>query len=303
MDTRARVPAQADGKAKAKRDGLLVSVLTPSLNQARFLGDCISSVAAQTHRPIEHVICDGRSADGTFELLRRAPEHVRWVSEPDRGQAHALNKGLELSRGQIIGWVNSDDAYADRRAVSWAVEAFQKDRRLEVVFGQALLVNESNTVLQMLWAPPFMRSLVRLVHYVSQPTLFIRREVLERQAFFLREDLDAVFDRELLLRLAPEARVHRLGRVLAVDRHQRERKVESAAFLEEAARFDASLGIVPTRARAALARGVKIALRLTGAVRMLTLPTQVDPALELHWPSSRDRIRLQIATPRRQMPF
>ena len=180
----------------------LVSILTPSLNQARFLAGCIGSVANQTHRPIEHVICDGASTDGTLDRLRDAPDHVRWWSEPDTGQAHAVNKALERSRGSIVGWLNSDDAYADRRAVGWAVDAFERRPEIDVVFGHALLVNEDNVVLQLFWTPPVAEPLLRLAHYVYQPTVFFRREVLRSQPFFLREDLEFVFDRELLLRLS-----------------------------------------------------------------------------------------------------
>ena len=281
----------------------VVSVLTPSLNQARFLTDCIESVANQTHRPIEHVICDGGSCDGSLDVLRQAPSHVRWRSEPDGGQAAAVNKALGLSRGSIIGWLNSDDAYADRRAVEWVVDLFERRPDVDVVVGHALLVNEDDLVLQLAWTPPVRRRLLRLVHYVYQPTVFFRRGVLESQPAFLREDLEFVFDRELLLRLLATASFSRLGRVLAVDRHQRDRKVESGEFLVEAASFDASIGIVQTRSRAVLAGSLRVALRLVGASRVWTLPNEVDDAIQLRWPSLGQRLRLQLMTPRRNMPF
>lgn len=281
----------------------LVSILTPSLNQARFLAGCIGSVANQTYRPIEHVICDGASTDGTLERLREAPEHVRWWSEPDNGQAHAVNKALELSRGSIVGWLNSDDAYADRRAVAWAVDAFERRPEVDVVFGHALLVNEDDLVLQLIWTPPIAVPLLRLAHYVYQPTVFFRRRALEEQPIFLREDLEFVFDRELLLRLLVTARFQRLGRVLAVDRHQRERKVETSEYVSEAASFDASIGIPATRSRAVLGRGLRSALRLAGVPRAVVLPRDVDQAIDLRWPSRSARLRRQLFTRRTSMPF
>jgi glycosyltransferase involved in cell wall biosynthesis len=281
----------------------LVSILTPSLNQGRFLSGCIESVANQTYRPIEHVICDGGSTDGTLEILQQAPAHVRWKSEPDEGQAHAVNKAFEMSRGSVIGWLNSDDAYADRRTAQWAVEVLERHPDVVAALGHALLVNEDNLVVQLLWTPPVSAPLLRLVHYVYQPTVFFRREALEHQPFFLREDLDFVFDREFLLRLLQSSRFHRVDRVLAIDRHQRERKVETADYVVEARRFDASLGIRSTRRRAVLAQSFRLALRLAGAACVGTLPDRIDGAIDLHWPSRRERMRLQLLTTRRKMPF
>ncbi|HEY5100424.1 MAG TPA: glycosyltransferase family 2 protein [Gaiellaceae bacterium] len=88
----------------------LVSIVTPSLNQARYLREAIDSVRAQTHAPIEHIVVDGGSTDGTLEILGEYDE-VRWMSEPDRGQSHALNKGFAMARGEVLGWLNADDAY------------------------------------------------------------------------------------------------------------------------------------------------------------------------------------------------
>lgn len=287
----------------AGRPRPLVSILTPSLNQARFLTGCLGSVANQTYRPLEHVVCDGGSTDGSLECLRNSSEHVRWWSEADNGQAQAVNKAFERSRGSIVGWLNSDDAYADRRTVRWAVDMFERRPEIDVVFGHALLVNENDIVLQLVWTPPVSARLLRLAHYVYQPTVFFRRDVLESQPYFLREDLDFVFDRELLLRLLGSARFSRLDRVLAVDRHQRERKVESWEYLAEADRFDDSIGIRSTRSRALLGQSLRFALRLAGAPWVAALPRQVDEALDLRWPSLSGRLRLQLLTRRKAMPF
>jgi glycosyltransferase involved in cell wall biosynthesis len=88
----------------------LVSVVTPSLNQGRFLREAIESVHAQSYAPLEHIVVDGGSTDETLAILESSDE-LRWVSEPDRGQSHALNKGFELAEGEIFGWLNADDVY------------------------------------------------------------------------------------------------------------------------------------------------------------------------------------------------
>ena len=135
---------------------LLVSILTPSYNQGRFISDCIMSVANQTYRPIEHVVMDGGSTDETLAVLAGAPEHLQWRSEADRGQSHALNKALAESNGEIIGWLNSDDAYADRRAVERAVQLFELHPDIGAVYGHSLMIDARNRVLQYVWAPPHM---------------------------------------------------------------------------------------------------------------------------------------------------
>ena len=96
--------------------GPLVSILTPSFNQAAWLGDNLRSVACQTYPDIEHVVMDGGSTDGSVDILRAAGDSIVWRSEPDRGQSDAINKAFSLSHGEIIGWINSDDAYFDCRA-------------------------------------------------------------------------------------------------------------------------------------------------------------------------------------------
>ena len=83
----------------------LVSIITPSYNSAQFLGATLASVAGQDYSPLEHIVVDGGSTDGTLDLLRASS--VRWISEPDRGQTDALNKGLRLARGEIIGRVGA----------------------------------------------------------------------------------------------------------------------------------------------------------------------------------------------------
>ncbi len=88
----------------------LVSIVTPSLNQGRYLREAIESVRAQTHRPVEHIVVDGGSTDETLDVLGGS-DGVRWISEPDRGQSHALNKGFAMATGTILGWLNADDAY------------------------------------------------------------------------------------------------------------------------------------------------------------------------------------------------
>ena len=86
----------------------VISVITPSLNCAAYIRECIESVLAQDYRNFEHVIIDAASTDETVDILKAYP-HLKWISEPDRGEADALNKALRMARGDIIGWLNTDD--------------------------------------------------------------------------------------------------------------------------------------------------------------------------------------------------
>jgi hypothetical protein len=278
--------------------------LTPSFNQAPWLQDNLRSVAAQTYRSIEHVVMDGGSSDGSVDVLvRNTRPGLIWRSEPDSGQSHALNKAFGQSRGEVIGWLNSDDAYCDRRTVEWAVDVFQSHPDVDVVYGFALLVNEVNTVLQVIASPPLSRRMLEAVNYIYQPTAFIRRTALQGPTPFLREDLHYVMDRDLWLRLSPRSRFHRLARPMAIDRHQRQRKVMTADYKAEANRFDAHLGIANSAGSKALAMTVRVYIRVAGLLPMLLLPWQIDEAIALRIPSLPRRVWQQAAVRRRQFTY
>ena len=215
---------------------MLVSILTPSLNQCRWLPDNLASVARQTYGDTEHVVFDGGSTDGTVELLAETQwPGVRWTSEPDRGQSHALNKALAASSGKIIGWVNADDGYVDRRSVERAVECFGKYPEVDVVYGHSLMVGPNNTVLQVLWAPPYVQRLTRYVTPFFRPGVFFRRTVIE--ALFVDEGLHFVMDFDLWRRLWPVATFRRIPLFVGLERHQPDRKVYSEAYRLERAEY------------------------------------------------------------------
>jgi glycosyltransferase involved in cell wall biosynthesis len=234
------------------QDKPLVSILTPSFNQGRFLQDCIDSVANQTYRPIEHIIMDGGSTEETLDILRKAPAHVRWVSEPDRGQSHAVNKAFAMSTGSIIGWVNSDDGYLVRDAIERAVEAFEQSPEVGVVFGDAVMIDEHNRVLRHHRA--YLPTSTRLPPFsftIAQPAAFIRKSSLRLSGEnLLREHLLVMLDSELWLRLRKAGVGFRhLGSPLAIDRNHTTRKVRNleALALEEEAELAREYGFIVRR--------------------------------------------------------
>ncbi|MDP2232720.1 MAG: glycosyltransferase family 2 protein, partial [Actinomycetota bacterium] len=201
----------------------LVSILTPSFNQSEFLSDNLRSVAMQTYPHVEHVVMDGGSTDGTVGLLEAAKSKVLWESENDDGQAHAINKAFERSKGEIIGWINSDDAYVDEDVVSDVVAFFDKNPSVDVAYGHCLQTTSAGLIIQVLWAPRFSGNLLRTVDFISQPGAFIRRSALT--APMLDATYHFAMDYELWLRLMEQgSRFSRMDRITAIDRHQANRK-------------------------------------------------------------------------------
>ena len=200
----------------------LVSILTPSFNQRRWLAETIDSVARQTYSHLEHIVVDGGSSDGSVELLRSMLPPQCWTSERDSGQSHALNKAFERSHGEIIGWLNSDDAYLYDDVVERAVDHFRSNPGVGVVYGHAALVEETGRLLQVIWAPPFNRKLLAHSNFIVQPTVFMQRAALDDG--FLDESFHYGMDHELWLRLAEKYEFSRIDRIVAIDRHQAERK-------------------------------------------------------------------------------
>lgn len=204
--------------------GPLVSVLTPSFEQARWLEDNLRSVERQTYPAIEHVVMDGGSTDGSVAILEgRSRDRLIWASEPDGGQSDAINKAFHRSSGEIIGWLNSDDAYFSADVVARAVEVFTAHPNIGVVYGHAALVNGDGQLLYLLWTPPFASALLRAYNLICQPTVFIRRSVLGRTDM-VDPAFDYSMDRELWLHLARRTRFRRIDRIFAIDRHHLQRK-------------------------------------------------------------------------------
>jgi len=201
----------------------LVSVLTPSYNQATWLGDNLLSVRCQSYGNIEHVVMDGGSTDSSGELLAQAEGHVTWRSEPDRGQSDAINKAFRESSGELIGWLNSDDAFFDCTVVEKVVEVFRSHPDVDVVYGHAAQTTGDGRLIQILWAPEFDRALLGAVDFIVQPATFVRRSALSDP--MLNEEFHFAMDYELWVRLADSgAHFRRLDRLLAIDRHQELRK-------------------------------------------------------------------------------
>jgi glycosyltransferase involved in cell wall biosynthesis len=124
----------------------LVSIVTPSYNQGRYIRRTIESVLAQTHPNVEYVVIDGGSTDETLDILRTYGDRVRWISEPDTGQTEAINKGLRMVSGEIVGYLNSDDVLLPH-AIEVVVTHFHNHPECDLVYGDADYVDEEDTII------------------------------------------------------------------------------------------------------------------------------------------------------------
>ena len=186
----------------------LVSIVTPSFNQGRFLEETIQSVLAQDYPRIEYLIVDGGSTDGSLEIIRRYADRLGWwVSEPDRGQTEALNKGFARARGEIFAWLNSDDSYL-LQAVSEAVAYLQAHPEAGMVYGDANLVDEHGRVIGQFPArqTDYQRLRRGYVHIPQQATFF--RAALWRQVGPLDPSFYFAMDYDLWVRLARVSALH-----------------------------------------------------------------------------------------------
>jgi glycosyltransferase involved in cell wall biosynthesis len=177
-----------------------VSVVTPSFNQAEFIGRTLASVAGQGGIAIEHIVVDGGSTDATVDVLRAWQHPLRWTSRPDRGQAHAVNLGIAGSDGDVIGWLNSDDVYYPG-AVQTVARIFERRPEVDVVYGMADHIDAADRRIEPYPTEPWDPRALRDRCFLCQPAVFFRRRVTE--AFGpLDETLNYCMDYEYWLRLA-----------------------------------------------------------------------------------------------------
>ena len=179
----------------------LVTVVTPSFNQGRFIRATIESVLSQDYPNLEYIIMDGGSTDETASVVAEYSSRLKWISEPDNGQSHAINKGFRMAKGEIVSWLNSDDIYLPG-AVRRAVEELQRNTRAGAVYGEGYLIDRDGAIKEVFphTQPLNLWRLAHLSDYILQQTVFFRKRVFE-EVGYLDEDLHYTMDWDILIRI------------------------------------------------------------------------------------------------------
>jgi len=203
----------------------VVSIVTPSYNMGRFLEETIESVLCQNYPHVEYIVMDGGSTDGSLEILRKYKHRLRYESQPDRGQADAINRGFQMSRGSIFAFLNADDTYLPD-AVSTAVRHMTENAGAGVVYGEGYHVAEGGQVIGRYPVEPFAAERLRSRCCICQPASFMRRDVFESVGM-LNPEFHLALDYDLWIRISKRYPMLKINEYLATSRIHRENKTVS----------------------------------------------------------------------------
>jgi glycosyltransferase involved in cell wall biosynthesis len=205
-----------------------ISIVTPSLNQASFVGETIKSVLGQRYPQLEYIVQDGGSTDGTLEILERYRRSLHSCeSRPDSGQAQAINRGFEHSTGEIMAYLNADDLILPG-ALAYVARYFQRHPKVDVVYGHRVLVDEDGMEVGRWVLPRHNNEVLSWADFVPQETLYWRRSLWEKAQIKLDEESRFALDWDLILSFRDAgARIVRLPRFLGAFRIHESQKTSA----------------------------------------------------------------------------
>lgn len=189
-----------------------ITVVTPSYNQAQFLGDTLRSIIEQGYPNVEYIVMDGGSTDGSADVLRRyADKLAYWTSRPDGGQTEAIIEGFARATGEILCWLNSDDLH-EPWTLHEVAEFFRSQPLARVVYGDARWIDGNGRPIRPKKEHPFNRFIWLYDHnFIPQPSTFFRRELYE-EVGGLNPQFDLAMDGDLWIRFAEVATIHHMRR-------------------------------------------------------------------------------------------
>jgi glycosyltransferase involved in cell wall biosynthesis len=188
-----------------------ISIITVCYNSERYIQFAMASVLEQTYKNIEYIVVDGSSTDSTLDIIKeyepRFNGHMRWVSEPDKGIYDAMNKGIAMASGDIVGILNSDDAYASADVISDIMRSFTT-QTCDAVYGDLVYVDATNTdKIKRYWkAGQYRKQLFKYGWMPPHPSFFVKKEVYNTYGLF-RADFKSAADYEFMLRVIHKAQI------------------------------------------------------------------------------------------------
>jgi glycosyltransferase involved in cell wall biosynthesis len=215
----------------------LVSIITPSYNQAPYLEQTIQSVLEQDYPRIEYIVIDGGSTDNSVEIIKKYADRLAyWVSEKDSGQAEAINKGFSRANGEILAWLNSDDYYL-LNTVSVAVRCFEQHPDVVMVYGDMFAVDGDGQTINVIRFKQLSLEDLLCFQIIGQSSVFFRRSAFEK-AGTLETKFHFMLDHHLWIRLAQRGRILHVPQVWSAARYHAEAKnrAKAAEFGREAFR-------------------------------------------------------------------
>ncbi len=214
-----------------------ISIITPSYNQGEFIGQTIESVLSQGYPDLELIVVDGGSTDGTLEILKSYGDRLAWTSEKDRGQSHAINKGMRRATGEIVAFLNSDDLYepgalsAVGRFFAAHPQAAWLTGKCHTVDAQGREMRRGITLYKNFWLLLHSYRALFVLNYISQPATFWRKEVFD-EVGDLSEGLMYTLEYDYWLRIGLKYRLWVLPRYLAQFRIHQTSKSGTTAHLQ-----------------------------------------------------------------------
>lgn len=210
-----------------------ISVIIPSLNQGKYLRQCIDSILSQNYPKLELIIFDGGSKDDSISIIQKYNSKISyWISEPDSGQSDAINKGFQRASGELIAWLNADDYYLPG-ALEHVANVYHLNPLAPFYFGDGLRVDELGQVISKFFPSDTLffdrQALIMGLNYILQPSTFINRDSLQRVGY-LDVELHYGMDSDLWMRLSSVGSPQAINTVLSATREYAETKTALGSF-------------------------------------------------------------------------
>jgi glycosyltransferase involved in cell wall biosynthesis len=179
----------------------LVSIVTPSYNQGKYIERTIRSVLCQDYSNIEYIVVDGLSSDNSKKIIKKYNKYIDVsIIEKDNGQSDALNKGFKVCTGDILAYLNSDDCYPDKSTITKVVSYFEQYPDVDVIYGQRDTIDADGRFLYCMPYRPFSKKSIYISDYIPQECTFWRRNIFEKSGSYVDDTFDFAMDYELWLR-------------------------------------------------------------------------------------------------------